>query len=116
MEREPESAPPRRPMATALSMPHRIYALISLCFGVALALITPPNATPDESAHVARAVTLAQGILMETLPGEHYPDFHAFYGGLETEIFQRDTPLTAARIRSVAGRPLDCRLSADRQL
>lgn len=47
--------------------PGRVFVSLSLVFGAALGLVTPPAQGPDESDHFSRAFQIAEGVFLPTM-------------------------------------------------
>ena len=58
-----------------------VYIVISLAFGAAYAIITPPGAVPDEYAHVTKAVKITNGVLVGSTGERLFPNIFEMYGG-----------------------------------
>lgn len=86
---------------------HRIVAVAMLVFGIAYAGLTPPGAVPDEAAHLARIIRIADGAPFGHGEGRRFPDIHAMYGPFANYLSNR-APFQAARLRAQVARPLPC--------
>jgi uncharacterized membrane protein/tetratricopeptide (TPR) repeat protein len=106
----PHLSPARRNLRVIvwLAKPEWAFAAISLTFGIAFLIVTPPFQAADEEAHLRRAFEISEGRIVATKRGDRTGDelpaaIDALYDrfkGLKGHLEEKTTP---AEIRESAG-------------
>jgi uncharacterized membrane protein len=110
---QPQSVVPRRsPWRDA--RPQNVFAVVTLIFGTALALLTPPFQVPDEAAHFLRVYQLSQGVLLSPKQGDQYGgqvplSMARFWNEFEFLKFHPLSKTSFGQVRAEMGRPLNPR-------
>ena len=82
---------------------HYVYALIALALGVSMALLTPPTAVPDETAHMTKIAAVSGGALVGIPLGGRIPAIGLGYANIYDKVIVRD-PLIVSEDISAAFR------------
>jgi uncharacterized membrane protein len=85
-----------------------VFVVITLPFGIAMALIGPPTSVPDEQAHLAKIAAVADGRAFGTLDDHKIEDINSGYGGLSNGALPHANGLSLKSLRSIVAQDLVC--------
>lgn len=88
--------------------PELFYITLSLLGGLVFALATPPGAGPDEIAHAAKAIQIANGRILDLPKGDRFPNMRSMFAGLTDDVTEPAFRIDIDRLKYVASRPINC--------